>query len=256
MKKNILLILFFLTYVLSYAQNNVVESVEASTPGVLTVTFTTADAGGEYAPKHILAVWIQNSAGQFVKSLRVNAGSRIQYLTNWNSNSGGNKLDAVTSATLSSHASRTSTWNGTNAATPRAVVVDGTYTIKMELTDKNSAGNPGTFTFVKGPATYTAPTPANIASFSNISIRWVPSAPTDLATVELEDLYSVYPNPTRSNIFVSGLDIQRIDVYTIEGKRVLETIIPTIDLSSFPKGNYLVRVLTKNGTFIKKISKE
>lgn len=227
--------------------------MSAQTQGTLTVTTTTSSTGGEYAPSNIVAVWVVNSNGQFVKTLLRYANARIQYLTNWNaSTSTRNVVDAITGSTQNSHASRTSTWNGTNVS--GVVVADGVYTLKMELTDKNSTGNLGTFTFTKGPAAQTL-TPANVPSFSNISIRWVPSAPTDLPDVELSELYSVYPNPTNSTIFVSGPEIQEIEVYTISGKRILKTKLQTVNISTIPKGNYLVKVYSGKGEFIKKVTK-
>lgn len=243
MKFNIIILLLLIS----------VGFMSAQTQGTLTVRATTSNAGGEYAPSNIVAVWVVNSNGQFVKTLLRYANTRIQYLTNWNaSTSTRNVVDAITGSTQNSHGIRTSTWNGRNVS--GAVVADGVYTVKMELTDKNSTGNVGTFTFTKGPATQTL-TPANVPSFSSISISWVPSTPTDLPNVELSELYSIYPNPTNSTIFVSGPEIQEIEIYTISGKSLLKTKLQSINLSTIPKGNYLVKVYTEKGEFIKKLTK-
>ncbi|HJV78648.1 MAG TPA: DUF2271 domain-containing protein [Paludibacter sp.] len=142
-----------------------------NTAGTLTVSALTSSAGGSYAPRNIMAIWIENSSGVFVKTSLAYAAARIQYLTNWVSNSSKNVVDATTGATLSSHATRTATWNATNVS--GVVVPDGTYKVCMELTDKNGTGNFSTFTFTKGPAAVTL-TPTNVASFSNISIVWTP----------------------------------------------------------------------------------
>lgn len=169
-------------YVRAYATNAIgtaygnevsftTTSAVTNTPGILTVSVTESTAGGGYAPSHIIAIWIENGSGVFVKTLMAYANTRIQYLTNWVSNSAKNKVDAVSGATQNSFTTRTATWNATDVN--RAVVVDGTYKVCMELTDKNGTGNFSTFTFTKGPTAATL-TPANAPSFSAISIKWVP----------------------------------------------------------------------------------
>jgi hypothetical protein len=173
-------------YVRAYATNAIgtaygnevtftTTSAVANTPGTLTVSVTESTAGGGYAPSHIIAIWIENGSGVFVKTLMAYANTRIQYLTNWVSNSAKNKVDAVSGATQNSFTTRTATWNGTNVngTISGPVVADGTYKVCMELTDKNGTGNFSTFTFTKGPTAVTL-TPANVPSFSAISIKWVP----------------------------------------------------------------------------------
>ncbi len=169
-------------YVRAYATNAIgtaygneisftTTSAVTNTPGTLTVSVTESTAGGGYAPSHIIAIWIENGSGVFVKTLMAYANTRIQYLTNWVSKSAKNKVDAVSGATQNSFTTRTATWNATDVN--KAVVVDGTYKVCMELTDKNGTGNFSTFTFTKGPTAVTL-TPANAPSFSAISIKWVP----------------------------------------------------------------------------------
>ena len=137
----------------------------------LIVSTVTSSAGGPYAPNHVVAIWVENSAGSFVKTLTVYAQARSYDLTNWESISGGNSVDAVTGATQSSHGTIYGSWNGTD--TKGVVVPDGTYRLCLELTDKSSAGNFSFFTFTKGAGAETL-TPSNVPSFSSISIKWVP----------------------------------------------------------------------------------
>ena len=39
-----------------------------STPGTLSFSVTTVTLNGTYKPKHIMAVWIENESGQFIKT--------------------------------------------------------------------------------------------------------------------------------------------------------------------------------------------
>lgn len=169
-------------YVRAYATNAIgtaygnevsftTTSAVTNTPGILTISTLTSKAYGAYS-SHVLAIWIENSSGVFVKTLMRYAIKRDVYLTNWVGNSAKSvTTDAATGATLTSHATRTATWNGANAS--GTVVADGTYKVCMELTDDNRTGNFSTFTFTKGPTAVTL-TPANAPSFSSISIKWVP----------------------------------------------------------------------------------
>jgi len=226
----------------------------AQTAGTLTIsTLTSQTSGATYAPDHIMSIWIVNSSGTFVKSTLVYAGTRQQYLYTWvASDAALNKLDAITGATQTSHGTRTSSWNGKNVS--EVLVPDGTYSVKMELTDKHAQGNTATFAFTKGPASQTL-TPAAVPSFANISIKWTP-VNTALEDVAFSKLYSVYPSPTHSTIYVSGMDITEIEICNISGTLVLTSKLQTVNLSSLPNGLYLVIIKTNNGTAVKRVLKQ
>ena len=163
----ILAIVTALTF--SCSSNNTI-SAPTNTTG-LTVSVVTSSAGGTYAPKNIVAIWIENSEGVFVKTLTIYAKVRASYLTNWESASGGNTVDALSGATLTSHGTIYASWNGTDAK--GITQPDGNYKVCMELTDKDSTGSFSSFIFTKGPNTETLK-PGNTPSFSTVTIKWVP----------------------------------------------------------------------------------
>jgi len=144
--------------------------VPTNTTGLI-VSAVTSTAGGGFAPRNVVAIWVENSSGTFVKSLTVYASTRKYDLTKWSTASTGNTTDATTGATQSSFGTIYGTWNGTD--TKGAVVADGTYKVCMELSDKDDTGNFSSFTFTKGTATSTQ-TPANTSSFSSVTIKWMP----------------------------------------------------------------------------------
>jgi len=112
--------------------------------------FTTVSFGGEFAPRNIGAVWITDEHDGFIKTLEVWAGKRSKHLVKWQSASGANRVDAVSSATLSSHRAHEASWDGTNVS--REAVPDGIYRVYAEFTESNSSegGNPlGAFTVVE-----------------------------------------------------------------------------------------------------------
>jgi hypothetical protein len=253
MKTYFLLIFSIISVMTAIGQNAVNEVANAATPGQLDVTVTTSTANGSYAPENIVAFWIQDSSGKFVKSMLVLANKRKADLTNWvTATPIGNSIDATTGATQSSHATRTGKWKGTSLA--GAVMPDGTYTVKMEMTEGNSGSRVGTFTFQKGPNTQTL-TPTNIPSFSNIAIVWTPT-PTAINEVQMDKLYTVYPNPFTSSIFVNGIDINEVEILSLSGKSLLKSKEQSVNLSSLVRGTYLVQIKSKKGSVLKKIIKE
>jgi len=144
----------------------------------MTVTFTTTPAGGPYAPRNVVAVWIQNGAGAFVKTIGRWANVRRQHLVAWTTAAGPNDADAVSGATRLDHAAPlTVTWNLLDRN--GAAVPDGTYTVRMELTDLNATtaaqNHQATFTFVKGPQTQMQTGLSN-GGFINVSINFDPAA--------------------------------------------------------------------------------
>ncbi|MDD4970271.1 MAG: DUF2271 domain-containing protein [Paludibacter sp.] len=255
MKKVFIIISCFGFLSLMHAQNYSRNSMEASTPGTLTVTVTTsATATPSFGTKSDDAIWIQNASGTFVKTIVGCTSSDRNDLLTWTAatSSTYNIVDAVTSATRSTYGVRTGTWNGTNVS--RVLVADGTYSVKMEMTDFSGQGRLGTFAFTKGPVAQTL-APANILSFSNISIKWVPSITSAVEELKMSNLYQVYPNPTSSSIFVDGLDINQIEVFNVSGKSLMKTSLHNVNLSSLPKGTYMLKINSETGTIMKKIIK-
>lgn len=141
------------------------------TEGTLTFTIETMSNGGNYAPKHVLAIWIEDGNG-FIKTSKLRADKRKQYLYTWKSRSSENTVDAITGATLASHQSHTITWDGTDAN--GNVVPDGDYKVRVEFTDAHAQGPLYSLTFAKGIEEVTL-SPANSGKFKNTSLSWKPA---------------------------------------------------------------------------------
>ena len=52
------------------------DSVPGNTPGVVEFSVMTKPAGGKYAPRNVLAIWVADNEGNFVKTLDVQANKR------------------------------------------------------------------------------------------------------------------------------------------------------------------------------------
>ena len=119
----------------------------------LAVSVTTILPPKGYSPKNVGAIWIQDGAGKFVKTLAVWAKSEVQRLTAWTSVTGGagvprDKTDAITSATAPQPGLRMATWNCTTFT--RAPAPDGPYSLCVEITQHNGSGPMNCVAFTKG----------------------------------------------------------------------------------------------------------
>jgi hypothetical protein len=72
----------------------------------------------------------------------------------------------------------------------------------------------------------------------------------------MEKRYTLYPSPAVSSIYVSGLDIERIDICSLSAKILIHTNEQKVNISKLPKGAYLAVVYTKSGnSIVKKFQK-
>lgn len=155
-------------------------AASAASGQTLSSTFTTTSNGGNYAPRNIVAVWVEDSNGTFVKTIGRWASREKADLKGWIAKAGNADTDAVSGATRSNHTGMlTVNWDLKNKQ--GAVVPDGTYTIRMELSDRNttsaSQNRQGSFTFVKS-GTAQSQTGLMNAGFTGVSITFSPGAGT------------------------------------------------------------------------------
>lgn len=248
MKKIILIVWLFAT---------TLQVSVSQTQGQLKVIFTTsATSTPTYAPRNIVACWVTNSSGQFVKTLLSYASERRQYLLAWKSattlaGSAYNTTDAITGATVSSHASRTCTWNGKNVS--GSVMADGTYTVKMECTDNDGKRqNLASFTFTKGAAVHSQ-TPASTSGFSNISIVWTPlnTAVENVA----EQSFKIFTDNEQKYLNIQGDGFKSATIYNLDGKTLISSTEPRISIQKLQAATYFVLVDSNNGSFSRKFVK-
>ena len=240
MKKTLLFVLILLLF------SNLVSG---QTNGQLTVGFKTTTYNGAEAPKHILAVWVTKADGTFVKTLMAYTVTTKyrQYLTKWKSatNSTYNMVDAVTGATLTSHGTRSCTWDCTDVA--KVVQPDGDYRINVEFTEASAAGKIATFSFTKNatPAS-TFTTITSSTNVSSISVVWSP-VNTAVDNIDYEKYYKIYPNPVSSVLFVTGSDIREVSLYDMQGKNILNITENQLDFSQYKPGTYLIKIRSDKG---------
>lgn len=224
----------------------------AQTVGTLTFSTDTYAPTGTWGNKHVLAVWLENTANPSV-FIKTNAkyGYEDDHLTSWLQQTNGNLVDAVTGATLGSYGKISLTWNGTDIK--GTVVPDGDYNIWIEMgwgSNKTTAHAVNSFTFTKGPArdvrTYTATT-----NYTNVQAEWAPLATLAGSTENLDNL-NVFPNPTAGKViidFKKELAKASIKVTDATGKTLfaqkdmkVQAGAKAIDLSAYPQGIYFINI--------------
>lgn len=61
-----------------------------------------------------------------------------------------------------------------------------------------------------------------------------------------EETISIYPNPTRSQIVIEGVEVAKVEVYNTLGQRVMTSRQQVIDLSELEAGMYFVRIVDES----------
>ena len=226
-------------------------SMFAQTAGTLTVKATVA-----YSSPYFYAVWINNPNGTFLRTLVMYGGNSSYYkdLVNWHSQTSDNKTNAITGATASATTSYTTTWNGKNQVNS-GVVTDGNYIVNIEMSSESYSPNSKfvSTSFAKGRSSVSL-TPTAVSPIGSITVSWVPDF-TAVQNVDMQKLYSVYPNPTVSSIFVNGIDIKEIEICSLSGKTLLLSKEQKVDVSALSKGFYLAIIRAKTGTVVNKFEK-
>ncbi len=195
---------------------------------LMTVNFqvTTSSPGGNFSPKNIGAIWVEDANGSFVKTLKLWADRRKQYLYTWNNQSGGNTVDGVTGATSSNHGTRTASWDFTDTAGDTVPV--GMYTLRLEMTDQHSQGPLFSFNFPFMGATESI-TPPEQPKFHNMQLTYdlniIVETQGDWQEQPMQfALLQNYPNPfnpaTLINYILHEPAEVKMVIYNLRGERI------------------------------------
>jgi len=250
---------FLFLFNITLKANDEPDQKDSKTEGELTFTVRTVSAGGNYSPKHILAIWIEDMDG-FVKTRKAMANQRIQYLYTWKAASNFNVVDAITGSTLNSHQTHTVTWDCTDL--DGNLVPDGDYTIWVEFTEAHAQGPLSSHVFTKGENSQNL-TPPDETYFKDIEIVYEPLI--SIVEENIEDIVNIYPNPGNGTYFINTelVDISSIKIYDYSGK-LLKAIssnlsngnnIIELDLTDQPNGLYFIEISTDNKKLRRKILK-
>jgi len=134
------------------------EVGDAGTKGMLSVEYMTTVIGEHWAPANVGAVWIEDAAGGYVKTIERWAALRVGSLYRWNEHAcvaAWPEMDVMAMATLPNHNTMhhaiwtTKDWKGN-------IVPDGTYRLFIEVTETELNYGPlAMYDFEKGTKSVT-----------------------------------------------------------------------------------------------------
>ncbi len=142
--------------------------------GTVQLNFDTKAVGGRYAPDNLVAVWVTDSQGAFVRTLLCRGKRYTRSLRAWMESSHGDTTDAVTGATLHTFKKHQVVWDCKNSK--GEIVPDGVYRLHIELLDGKTAITPDAhLEITKGPNPAQV-RPPDVASFRKITLSYAPGA--------------------------------------------------------------------------------
>ncbi|MFV8749655.1 DUF2271 domain-containing protein [Nannocystaceae bacterium ST9] len=113
----------------------------------LSFTVRTSAVGGQFAPRNVGAIWIEDGEGVFVRTLERWGIMRAKWLLRFNEASEGDVTDAITGATLPAHETHVVDWDLRDLS--GCEVANGEYDLVIELTDRSGAGESIAIPFAK-----------------------------------------------------------------------------------------------------------
>ena len=97
------------------------------------------------------------------------------------------------------------------------------------------------------------------SSYTGNKVAWLENKIDETLSIDLfttsDNDILIYPNPTNGILQINSKeDIESLSLYNIQGKLIFHEKTNSIDLSKFPKGLYLAKIVTKsNKSFTKKV---
>ncbi len=226
----------------------------------------TTTPSGNFSPKNIGAIWVEDLSGKFIKTLQIWADKRVQYLYTWNSISKGNKVDAVSSATLSSHQTHSVYWNLKDNL--GNIVPNGQYKLKIEMTDQHAQGPLSSFTFPVGEASNSLSIP-DLTNFHDMVLSWssvITDVKNDKVFPTRYQLDQNYPNPfnptTTINFSIPKDGNVKLNLFDVLGNEVVQLANEyksagnysyTFDASHLPSGIYIYTIRVNSFVATKKM---
>ncbi len=259
------LMAFDSSYVKTGGEPEVVSIKATDTAMIFTVT--TQSYGGDYAPKHCLAIWITDNNNVFKRTLKLAAQTYKMHLVKWNQMSGGNVTDAITGASLTSHTTHTIVWDGKDKN--GTLQPDGQYKVYIEFTEENSLSTnipdgPWTsFTFTKGINQTQQPSDVTFTYNGQTKTVYKNIVVQTFGASTIQDLLnggniSIYPNPVshEAQIRISlnkPLNLN-VAVYDITGR-----VVHQYPIAQYSEGEHIFfwypkRENLQAGTYFVKVS--
>ena len=90
-----------------------------------------------------------------------------------------------------------------------------------------------------------------LAELSSLNVSCNATGINSLYT--FENNFSVYPNPSSSQINISGKNFSNAELFSVDGKKVLHGNQKVLDVSNISSGIYFLKIISKENILMKKI---
>ena len=138
-------------------------------------------------------------------------------------------------------------------------------TLRTNLTTNTWTNHTLTFTTFPAAASYTLALSFQFGKLEGVTqIDGITSSVTGGASLGLEDISKndstvfIYPNPVMNVLNYRAEGVKNIEVYNLLGQKLkAEKAVGSINTSTFPKGSYILKLISENGAVsTKKFIKE
>jgi uncharacterized repeat protein (TIGR01451 family) len=203
----------------------------------------------------------------------VRAGTELEYMIRFQNTGSDTAYKVVIKDRLSQYLDPATLQWGVSSH-PYTINITGTDAPVLEFTFNNinlphsSVNEPGSHGFVKfKAATYNALANGILVN-NNADIYFDYNLPITTNTVQItisdfvlplsQESFNiqhlkVYPNPTSGLLLIESDTVSKVEVYNISGVLMETTTQHQINLSHYAKGIYLVKIITPEGTALKKV---
>ena len=132
------------------------------------------------------------------------------------------------------------------------------FIIPSQTVTSYTQGSTYTITGLKSGTEYTILAKSSCNSGAYTSLGTVTTTGTSLNTDSFSSTsFSVYPNPVQNTLTIQLEDtLKKAEIYTLLGKKVLESTSKEINTSNLAQGMYVLKVATDGKTAIQKIIKQ
>ncbi len=221
------------------------------------ISAVTHTYNGQYAPDHVAAIWIEDSTGNYVTTLKM-WGEVFWYMLSewWQSSSGVYDYDAVTAATRSVHGELSAQWDCTG---PNGEKVEkGIYRFLIEFTESNSQVISGEIDLRGGADTVSVD---DTQYFSDVQAVYLPASDAEIPISGRNPAMIPLRYKMRGRkIFLfpgqKGMEIISARLHSLKGGGIATSESNTshgsyasiIDIPGYAAGVYLVSVNTRRET--------
>ncbi|MCU4164007.1 T9SS type A sorting domain-containing protein [Carboxylicivirga caseinilyticus] len=152
--------------------------------------------------------------------------------------------------------------------TPDWAVNDGNISVQAVDADLNHNSfshtrvydiNAGYHTFYAVAHNYVETAGSGVASiYGSLTVEFIPDATSTIIDNQLvESAFNIYPNPCSGSFCIEGASTFNCEIYNMAGNKVVTFLnnraYSPFNIENLPSGSYLVKIITDEGSLIKKL---